>query len=158
VVTWVKAAKRRVSSTPGPTCERRNEAAHPEERTMEITKGTLVLAFGANIDAQSHVRHPAKGDLLGIVKECDRYKSVVIVLDIISLAPQSVSEDSLLPLIQTDIDPERVPVEDLKVFLKSVLREQPEQIILNLGVGLGRKIIALERKLRDLDNEVRSRL
>lgn len=125
---------------------------------MEITKGTLVLAFGANIDAQVHVRHPAKGDLLGIVKECDRHRNVVIVLDILSLAPQSVQEGSLLPLIQTDIDPDKVPVEDLKEFLRSVLREQPERIIFNLGVGLGRKILDLERKLRDIDSQVRSRL
>jgi hypothetical protein len=124
---------------------------------MEITKGTLVLAFGANIDAQVHVRHPAKGDLLGIVKECDRHRNAVIVLDILSLEPQSVSQDSLLPLIQTDIDPEKVPVEDLKVFFKSVLREQPEQVIFNLGVGLGRKILDLERQLRDLESQVRSR-
>jgi hypothetical protein len=61
-------------------------------------------------------------------------------------------------LIQTDIDPEKVPVEDLKKFLKSVLREQPEQIIFNLGAGLGRKIMDLERRLRDLESEVRSRL
>ncbi len=125
---------------------------------MEITKGTLVLAFGANIDALVHLRHPAKGDLLGVVKECDRHKNVVIVLDILSLAPQSVSEDSLLPLIQTEIDPNKVPVEDLKEFLRSVLREQPEQIIFNLGVGLGRRILALEGKLRDLESQVRSRL
>jgi hypothetical protein len=94
---------------------------------------------------------------LGAVKECDRHRNVVIVLDILSLEPQSVSQDSLLPLIQTDIDPEKVPVEDLKVFFKSVLREQPEQIIFNLGVGLGRKILDLERQLRDLESQVRSR-
>ena len=125
---------------------------------MEIKKGTLVLAFGANIDVQVHVRNPAKGDLLGIVKECDRQRNVVIVLDIHSLAPQSIPEDSLIPLIQTDIDPEKLPVEDLKAFLKSVLREQPEQVIFNLGVSLGRKIMVLEKKLRDLESMVRSRL
>jgi hypothetical protein len=35
---------------------------------MEIKKGMLVMAFGANIDDQVHVRHPAKGDALGIGK------------------------------------------------------------------------------------------
>jgi hypothetical protein len=125
---------------------------------MEIKKGTLVMAFGANIDDQVHVRHPAKGDVLGIVKECDRHRNVVLVLDILSLAPQAVPEDSLIPLIQTDIDPAKLPMEDLKEFLRSVLRDQPEQVIFNLGVGLGRKILDLEWKLQDLRKEVLSRL
>jgi hypothetical protein len=125
---------------------------------MEVKKGTLVLAFGANIDDQVHVRHPAKGDVLGIVKECDRHRNAVLVLDILSLAPQSVPEGSLIPLIQTEIDPERLPVEDLKEFLRSVLREQPEQVIFNLGVGLGRRILDLEWRLQDLRKEVMSRL
>jgi hypothetical protein len=125
---------------------------------MEIKKGTLVLAFGANVDDQVHVRHPAKGDVLGIVKECDRHRNVVLVLDILSLAPQAVPEDSLIPLIQTDIDPAKLPMEDLKEFLRSVLRDQPEQVIFNLGVGLGRKILDLEWKLQDLRKEVLSRL
>jgi hypothetical protein len=125
---------------------------------METRKGTLVLAFGANVDADVHVRHPAKDDVLGIVKEYDPHRNAVVVLDIQSLIPQSFPGDNLLPLIQTDIDPEKVPVEDLKEFLKSVLREQPEQIIFNLGAGLGRKIVDLERKLEALDREVRSRL
>jgi hypothetical protein len=126
--------------------------------TVETKKGTLVLAFGANIDADVHRRHPARGDVLGIVKECDHHRNAVTVLDILSLEPQSFPEDRLLPLIQTDIDPEKVPVEHLKEFLKSVLREQPEQIVFNLGVGLGRKILELEGKLGTLEREVRSRL
>jgi hypothetical protein len=125
--------------------------------TMEIKKGTLVMAFGANIDAKMYVRHPARGDILGIVKEYDLHRNAVVVLDIYSLEPQSFPEHCLLPLIQTDIDPERMPIEHLKEFLKSVLREQPEQIIFNLGVGLGRKILDLERKLETLDSECHSR-
>ena len=98
--------------------ERRDEANSSEERRgkWKSRKALWSWRSGRNINAQTHVRHPAKGDLLGIVKECDRFRNVVIVLDILSLAPQSVSEDSLLPLIQTDIDPEKVPVEDSKVF------------------------------------------
>ena len=118
----------------------------------------MVLAFGANIDADVHRRHPAKGDVLGVVKEYDHHRNAVTVLDIYSLEPQSFPEDRLLPLIQTDIDPEKVPIEHLKEFLKSVLREQPEQIIFNLGVGLGRKILDLEEKLEAIDREMRSRL
>jgi hypothetical protein len=79
VTTCMKVGIRKVSAAGPMTNGGTKPTRLNKGKKMEFMVGTLVLAFGANVDEHVHVRHPTKGDVLGIVKEHDRHRNAVIV-------------------------------------------------------------------------------